>query len=126
MLTIFPLMSYQSSEVLDTIAPLKSAYECHGCDELSPGVSYCSVCELSLCDRCWNGQLVHRPRFVSPGSKAHEKTDPLVAQQISNVFLSAHDVSTSQQLHSEDEKSAWFGMAKLCSCMRCIVPADSV
>lgn len=104
-------MSDPSSEAQQSSAAPKSVYECQGCSHSSPSVSYCSICGLSLCDGCWDGQLVHKPGFIRPGSKAHEKIDPLVAQQINNVFSGAQDVSTSQQLHSDDEKSAWFGIS---------------
>jgi hypothetical protein len=107
-LSFLPMFN-PSSEAQQGSAPPKSVYECQGCGYSSPGVSYCSICGLSLCDSCWDGQLVHRPGFTRPRGKAHEKIDPLVAQQINNVFSGAQDVSISQQLHSDDEKSAWFG-----------------
>jgi hypothetical protein len=89
---------------------MSSAYECQGCGDSSLGVSYCSTCGLSLCDSCWDGQLVHKPAFIRRGGKAHEKINPLIAQQINNVFSGAQDASTLQQLHADDEKSAWFGI----------------
>ncbi|KAK1832963.1 acyl transferase/acyl hydrolase/lysophospholipase [Podospora conica] len=85
--------------------------ECPICENTSPGVLwFCGVCKLAFCDGCWDTQATHRikPRASTP----HEKTPLDIAEKVGKVLKPTEDVGRREELHREDENTAWFGIER--------------
>lgn len=83
---------------------------CPGCQR--EGRFFCNVCNITLCDDCWNSQIPHRLGTRGPDNVPHEKTDREVAQKIQAVLDPNISHEQRKDLHKEDENTTWFGVAK--------------
>lgn len=81
-------------------------------DQSSKKTSYCNVCNLQFCDKCWDIQPTHMFKTLGVTGVPHEKTDPDVAE----IVRAALEVNTSdeqqQELHIEDQDTTWFGIVE--------------
>ena len=85
---------------------------CQGCQKLGEGRSFCNVCNVTLCDDCWNSQLPHRLGTRALDNVPHEKTNQEVAQKIQAVLEPNITNEQRKDLHKKDENTTWFGVAK--------------
>ncbi|KAL8726779.1 MAG: hypothetical protein Q9181_005928 [Wetmoreana brouardii] len=86
---------------------------CAQCERTGISSSYCNVCDLSFCLRCWDMQAPHKRNMKAPGSVPHEKTDFLIAQKIKRA-LESHVTNEDEVklLHQKDEDRTWFGILR--------------
>jgi hypothetical protein len=56
-------------------------------------------------------QLPHKMNRLAAGNVPHEKTNVLVAKKVQRVLVPSSDQRQREQLHEEDEETAWFGMS---------------
>lgn len=81
-------------------------------DQSSKKTSYCNVCNLQFCDKCWEYQPTHMFKTLGVTGVPHEKTDPDVAE----IVRATLEVNTSdeqqQELHIEDQDTTWFGIVE--------------
>jgi hypothetical protein len=69
---------------------------------------------------------VHKRNALAPGGIPHEKTELELARRIQDVFSTAVSDSDLEQLHVEDQSTAWFGMpCQLLGKLRLIPPFRS-
>jgi hypothetical protein len=91
--------------------PLHSG-ERQGMDQPTNKTSYCNVCNLQFCDKCWDFQPTHIFGTLGVTGVPHEKTDPDVAE----IVRATLEVNTSddqqQELHVEDQDTTWFGIVE--------------
>jgi hypothetical protein len=80
---------------------------CEDCEELGDQLFYCSLCKILLCEDCWNAWVKHKKKRKD--AALHEKTDPKLAQKIQAVFANDVELELFEQLHEEDQNTAWFG-----------------
>jgi len=94
-------------------APAKSlsADICEFCGNPGP-TSYCPECYSSFCDPCWEKQVPHRPGKIGPGGKPHEKTNRELLKKIEAILDPSFNRNELRSLHSNDEDTKWFGIAK--------------
>jgi hypothetical protein len=89
--------------------------KCPLCENTSPQVFwFCGVCKLAYCDGCWDTQAPHRMKSRALASTPHEKTPLDIAEMVGKVLGPTEDVEKREELHREDENTAWFGMVLLC------------
>lgn len=79
---------------------------CEVCGSSKGSVWFCNVCEITFCEQCWKGQVVHRK--VRRGVP-HEKTNPEIAAKVHNVLSPPTNDITRDHLYSSDTTTAWFG-----------------
>lgn len=84
------------------------AKECDDCMKRVSEIWYCNVCNLSLCNPCWEGLLQHR-RPGRLNKTPHEKTDFQIAMKIQDVLSPPVDESVREKLYRDDEITSWFG-----------------
>jgi hypothetical protein len=81
-------------------------------DRPSKKTSFCNVCNLQFCDKCWDIQPTHMFKTLGVTGVPHEKTDPDVAE----IVRATLEVNTSdeqqQELHIEDQDTTWFGIVE--------------
>jgi hypothetical protein len=86
--------------------------ERQGMDQSLNKTSYCNVCNLQFCDKCWDIQPTHIFGTLGVTGVPHEKTDPNVAE----IVRATLEVNTSddqqQELHVEDQDTTWFGIVE--------------
>lgn len=80
------------------------------CGRGGSDISFCNVCKMSFCDRCWNRQAPHRRNRAGPGNIPHEKTSHSVAEKVNRAFEPPTDDPTREQLYRDDEVTAWMGI----------------
>lgn len=83
---------------------------CLGCQR--EGSFFCNVCNMILCNGCWNSQLPHRQGTRTSDNVPHEKTNYEVAQKIQAVLDPSITNEQRKLLHQADENTTWFGVAK--------------
>ncbi|ORY05071.1 hypothetical protein BCR34DRAFT_572302 [Clohesyomyces aquaticus] len=76
---------------------------CEDCGDETFRLFRCNICQYTLCDKCWDRQLVHK-------KVAHEKTDLRLACRIDAVFSKSQNAKALESLHDADEATAWFGI----------------
>jgi hypothetical protein len=86
--------------------------ERQGIEQSLDKTSYCNVCNLQFCDKCWDLQPTHMFGTLGVTGVPHEKTDPDVAE----IVRATLEVNTSddqqQELHVEDQDTTWFGIVE--------------
>ncbi|GAB1318162.1 FabD/lysophospholipase-like protein [Madurella fahalii] len=85
---------------------------CEACEVDHPVVWFCRACNLTYCDQCWSGQLVHRKNLAQPGDVAHEKTNLEIAERVRNALTPPTDEGMREKLHHGDDITAWFGIER--------------
>ncbi|KAK4446666.1 acyl transferase/acyl hydrolase/lysophospholipase [Podospora aff. communis PSN243] len=87
--------------------------ECSVCDDTLPEkLSFCGVCELAFCDKCWDTQATHGEKSKARVSTPHVKTPPDTAKKVGSVLNPTEDRKKREMLHREDENTAWFGIER--------------
>jgi len=90
-----------------------SLKRCDDCEEFNSDMSFCNVCRLHFCPRCWDNQLSHRRKMTGPGGIPHERTRASVAEKVQRVLEPPLEESVRKKLYMDDEETAWFGMFRL-------------
>lgn len=85
---------------------------CDACDQIMYGLSYCSSCACTFCDRCWDRQAPHKPGRVGSNGFPHEKTDKGLVMKIQAALDPGYTAEIRQQLHWGDMDSAWLGVSR--------------
>ena len=80
---------------------------CEDCEEPRNDLFYCSLCKILLCGDCWDAWAKHKKKRKD--AALHEKTDPKLAQKIQAIFANDVELELFEQLHEEDQNTAWFG-----------------
>jgi hypothetical protein len=93
-----------------------SATECVVCakehSEILP-IWYCHPCDSLLCEECWDQQVSHKRRRISPEHSIwHEKADPVVAKKIALILEPETNAQKQALLHAADENALWFDIAQ--------------
>jgi len=89
--------------------------ECSVCEATFPNsLWFCGVCKLAYCDTCWDMQATHRSKSKALVPTPHEKTPLDIAEKVGKVLVPIEDVKKREELHREDENTAWFGRQLLC------------
>jgi hypothetical protein len=83
---------------------------CDNCDS-EIDLSWCQLCELTFCDRCWSLQAAHGAKKTkSPSTRVHEKTDIKLRNILGQLMRRQSDTMRNQK-HRLDGKTLWFGTA---------------
>ncbi len=99
------------------LSPTTTKEECPICENRFPkNFWFCGVCKLVYCEGCWEMQAPHRMKSKHPASTPHEQTPLDIADKVGNVLAPTEDVRQREELHREDEDTAWFGISFLCYC----------
>lgn len=92
--------------------PTTYATKCDDCEQHSRDVNFCSRCELSFCEPCWDRQLPHRRNVVGANGIPHEKVKPAVAEKVRKVLAPPDNDDVRERLHREDALTSWFGIER--------------
>lgn len=118
-----PTSAAQNS--LGTAVNRSSFNVCEQCDRSGRDVWFCNVCNFSLCTQCWDVYLPHKKGRLGPGGIPHEKTSAAIADKVSKALAPGpSDAFASEELHRDDEKTAWFGGLALLSSNLTIYPLN--
>ncbi|KAK0631476.1 hypothetical protein B0T14DRAFT_3900 [Immersiella caudata] len=103
-----------SSTKTQTECPFTAAEaECSVCEAKFPkSLWFCGVCKLAYCDTCWDMQATHRSKLKALVPTPHLKTPLDVAQKVVKVLAPTEDAKKREDLHREDENTAWFGIER--------------
>jgi hypothetical protein len=80
---------------------------CENCELQRADISFCNVCNCIYCAQCWEIVPPHKKKNIRH-CVPHEKTDLGVAR-IEDVFSNDIGNEKFEQLHENDQNSAWFG-----------------
>jgi hypothetical protein len=81
---------------------------CDNCDG-ETDLSWCQLCELTFCNRCWSQQAAHgSKRNKSTSTRVHEKTDIKLRNILGQLMRRQSDMVRDQK-HRLDGKTLWFG-----------------
>ncbi|KAH8151876.1 uncharacterized protein LAJ45_03869 [Morchella importuna] len=84
---------------------------CEACQEPEVGVlSWCNICCIVLCDKCWIAQAAHKSNPRARGRKNHEKTDMRLWEIINSILNPETDSKRQEQLHRDNFDTKWFGV----------------
>jgi len=89
-----------------------SLRSCDYCKELGKERWYCNLCNLSLCEKCWDRVLPHELGRLGPDNVPHEKTDHNVAEKIQSSLEPKMTEAEQEELHRLDDSTTWFGVAR--------------
>ncbi|KAK0714766.1 hypothetical protein B0H67DRAFT_221784 [Lasiosphaeris hirsuta] len=108
------LVSEPKQQPVDEISGsnLHCVQQFEACESDCPMVWFCRACNVTYCDQCWSGQLVHRKKLNKPGAVVH-KINLEVAGKVGNVLTPPTDERMREELHRGDESTAWFGIERL-------------
>jgi hypothetical protein len=96
--------------VISLISSTTTQTECSACENTFPeSLWFCGVCKLAYCDSCWEMQATHKVKSKALVPTPHEKTPLDIAEKVGKVLAPAEDVQKREELHREDENTAWFG-----------------
>jgi hypothetical protein len=106
-----PLISPISSTTTQAEYPFTATQaECSVCEAASPkSLRFCGVCKLAYCDTCWEMQATHRLKSKALVPTPHVKTPLDIAEKVGKVLAPTEDVKKREELHRQDENTAWFG-----------------
>ncbi len=85
---------------------------CLACRTLGEDRSLCNVCNVSLCNICWDMQITHREDARATGGIPHEKTNQELAEKIKACLEPSMTDEQQKKLHIDDENTTWFGVAR--------------
>jgi len=89
---------------------MRDAEECELCEENQLSLlSWCSGCEMVLCETCWMDQPIHRKKLKFSNATKHEKTDLRVAALIRSI-LNGGRQATTIDAHEYNLSTKWFGV----------------
>lgn len=78
---------------------------CRGCKRLGEDCSFCNVCAVLLCKRCWDLQIAHSEDTRAAGNVPHEKTDPDIAEKVKACLEPSMTEEQQMSLHRCDENT---------------------
>ena len=106
-----PLISPISSTTTQAEYPFTATQaECSVCEAAFPkSLWFCGVCKLAYCDTCWEMQATHRVKSKALVPTPHVKTPLDIAEKVGKVLAPTEDVKKREELHRQDENTAWFG-----------------
>ena len=85
-------------------------------DDSCPGEGqktwYCTSCDCSFCDTCWNKQPSHKPKKRGADGYGHEKIDKLVVERYRSILEPPSNSEEQDALHRDDEDTTWFGIGR--------------
>ncbi|OCL08909.1 FabD/lysophospholipase-like protein [Glonium stellatum] len=84
---------------------------CDDCEGYDDSLSYCSQCQATYCQQCWQVPITHR-RTPKAGQLVHEKTNLALAKKIQNCIQPLRTAEMIEMLHKEDQSTTWFGVAR--------------
>ena len=83
--------------------------KCCDCGRSLRDVDFCSACNASFCNQCWDRLVLHRHDRTGAGGIPHEKVKPAVAMKVSKALAPPDNENLRERLHRDDAVTSWFG-----------------
>lgn len=88
-----------------------ASHSCELCETGTECIAFCTACNFSLCNNCWDKYPPHKKGLLGPQGLPHEKANPSVVQEL-KVCMDEPNDDNERRFHQEDEETTWFGLER--------------